>query len=349
MPTLCYMGNDPQVLKNLNTWLEHFTLHHKPAPDWLFLAEHPHTDAVLLEYDSLQEAFPQSLQDYSQNPLLAQIPLILLVNFSLEKRQDMVLQNPQFDWMPKPLEKFQLCWQVKQALRHRQNQRRLAQQTQKIQALETQILTAQKEKETLLQEIHHRVKNNLQIVSSLLSFHSSEQIEPRLEEILKSTQSRVDTISLVHKKLYEAPNFSKIHMGDCVEQQIINIFSHFPEKTRNIALDYESNSVHLEIDRAIPCALLVNELVVNAIRHGFATKPLGSSAPQIKVRLEILEKTRLRLAIADNGVGLPASIIPQNASSMGLRLVHHLVLQLGGGLVLSRESGTAYEIDFALV
>ena len=349
MPTLCYLGNDPQILKNLNLWLEDFTLHHPAIPAGFVLEELCDTDVVLLEWDFLPEAFPQALKEDSNQALLAQIPLILLVDFSLEERPEEVLQNPPFAWMQKPLQKFQLHQQVQHALQHRQNQLQLAQQTQHIHTLETKISTAQQEKETLLQEIHHRVKNNLQIVSSLLTFHSSEQSDPRLAEILKSTQSRVDTISLIHKKLYEGPDFSTIDLADCLEQQILNLFNHFSEKTQHITLDYAGDSVHLDIDRALPCALLVNELVVNALRHGFATLPLcGKSAGRLQVRLAVCEETRLHLTIADNGVGLPAHITPPQTSSTGLRLVHHLVSQLGGRLVLSRESGTAYRIEFAL-
>lgn len=351
MPTILYLGDDSQALKSFRAWLDNAIVQIEINPDSLFQEEMREADVILLECETLQGTFLQELLDYPKRSFLEKIPLILLINASLEEIPQAILSNSQIDWIEKPLQKQQVCKRVQQSLLSSQNQFQLAQQkqtvvrqAQRFKTVENQILLAQKEKQTLLQEIHHRVKNNLQIVSSILTLQSSEQTDARLVELLKSTQSRVDTISLIHKKLYESPSFAEIDMKDYIEQQISNIFSHFSTQIQHIALDFYSDSFQLDIDRALHCALLINELVVNVIRHAFEKEQAG----QLQVYLEVFEEKRLSLRIADNGRGLPAHINFQQAQSTGLRLVHHLISQLGGSLALSRESGTTYQLEFAL-
>ncbi len=132
------------------------------------------------------------------------------------------------------------------------------------------------ENDTLLQEVHHRVKNNLQIVSSILSLKTSEVNNQEVKDILQVTQSRVDAISLIHKKLYESSEFSEIHMDTYFKQQLMDLFYTYPIRSQRIDLDLQVVPFSLIVSRAIHCAQLVNELVVNIFLHAFPNRELGS-------------------------------------------------------------------------
>ncbi len=198
------------------------------------------------------------------------------------------------------------------------------------------------EMDLLRQEIHHRVKNNLQIVSSILTLNTEQVTNPEVEEVLKLTRSRIDTISLIHKKLYEANQLSGIDMKDYVSNQILDQFHIFSKRSRKISLDLDLQPVFLSVDRAIHCALLINELVVNAIWHAFDGRDQG----RLTLVLKPSGNEQVMLNVADDGVGLPEHIEPCQTRTVGLRMVHNFILRLGGTLELSRVNGTRYKIEF---
>ncbi len=211
---------------------------------------------------------------------------------------------------------------------------------------------ALREKETLLAEIHHRVKNNFQIISSLLDLQLMEAQarcgDDDLEiEALREPRDRIHAMALVHELLYRAGNYDSIDLDDYLRELSSYLSTAYNAAPRGIACDIEAASVALEIGRAVPCGLAVNELLVNAYKYAFADKAGG----RIVVRASVAG-SRLSLSVADDGVGLPADIVSgERRGGLGLTLVQGLVQQLGGTMDFSPGldgRGTAVRLEFGL-
>ncbi|MBC8257875.1 MAG: hypothetical protein H8E38_02570 [SAR324 cluster bacterium] len=213
---------------------------------------------------------------------------------------------------------------------------------EQLDAAEMQIKAARGEEEVLRQEVHHRVKNNLQIISSILSLYTGNIADPNIEAVLKNTHSRVATISLIHKQLYDSSSLAEIDMQEYVNSQIKDILSIYPIRSPKIVLKLELEPVVLDVDRAIHCALLINELVVNSIWHAFRGRERGV----LQISLAEKANDKLRLLVADDGIGLPVEIDLSQTKSIGLRMAYNFILRLQGELALSRDNGTSYQIDF---
>lgn len=196
-----------------------------------------------------------------------------------------------------------------------------------------------KEKETLLREIHHRVKNNLQIVASLLSLQSRTISDPGILGALSDTQNWVKAMALVHERLYRSTSISRIDLADYVKYLALNLFRFYSVSSQKIQWKIEAPHIEVNINTAIPLGLVVNELITNAIKYGFPLDRRGEL-------FIILQKNGqdLTLMIKDNGVGIPKNFDWQNAESMGMRLINNLVEQLDGTVSLNRSSGTAFTI-----
>lgn len=198
-----------------------------------------------------------------------------------------------------------------------------------------------KEKEMLLKEIHHRVKNNLQIVSSLLSLQSTYIKDEQLREIFKESQNRIKSMSLIHEKLYKSEDLTSISFSDYVRVLAHDLVRSYGASDR-ITLTIDVEDISLGIDTAIPCGLIINELVSNSLEHAF---PDGREG-EITVTLRSFD-SGIELIVADNGVGIPEDVDFRNTESLGLRLVTILAEdQLQGSMSLQREGGTAFRIAF---
>uniref|UniRef100_A0A832M4D5 histidine kinase n=1 Tax=Oscillatoriales cyanobacterium SpSt-402 TaxID=2282168 RepID=A0A832M4D5_9CYAN len=205
-----------------------------------------------------------------------------------------------------------------------------------------QLQTSLKEKEVLLKEIHHRVKNNLQIVYSLLRLQSRQTQSAHVTNILLESQNRVKSIALVHEKLYRSEDLAKIDFAQYLNSLTAHLFSSYKIDSNAIALETKIDSISLSIDQAIPCGLIVNELISNALKHAFASQSEGT----IQVALYNDENVQIHLIVQDNGIGLPTSFKLAEASSLGLQLVQDLVDQLDGTIQLVCYPGTTFEITF---
>lgn len=211
----------------------------------------------------------------------------------------------------------------------------------KLREREDALITAVAERETLLREIHHRVKNNLQVVSSLLSLQMDRFPSPEVCEALQNSQRRVRAMGLVHEKLYRSGLLSKIRMRDYLESLTAEIMRTFPEK--QIGINIEAEDVELDIVHSVPCGLLVNELVTNAVQHAFPDDSSGT----VTVSYDRVEgSTAFCLKIADDGTGLPETVDVANPESMGLTLVQALSRQLNGVLQVNCLNGTVFSLTF---
>jgi PAS domain S-box-containing protein len=207
---------------------------------------------------------------------------------------------------------------------------------------EEQMAAALREKEALLKEIHHRVKNNLQVTSSLLRLQAASIEDPSLRGMFEETQSRIRSIALVHEKLYGSYDLSHIDFVDYVRSLSELLSRSLNAGTDRVSLVVRGRDVFLSIDTAVPCGLIVNELVSNAFKHAFPDGRAG----RIEVELRAEEETR-SISIADDGAGLPSDFDPESLPTLGLQLVRALVQQISGSLEIERRSpGSAFVLTF---
>lgn len=211
--------------------------------------------------------------------------------------------------------------------------------------IENQMRASLAEKEVLLKEIHHRVKNNLQIVSGFLYLQSRYVEDEQTLQVLTESQNRIQAMAVLHEKLYGSENLDRLDFEDYMQTLAQNAFLSYRINTGIITLKIHSERIWLDIDRAIPCGLIVNELVSNALKHGF---PQGQSG-EITVDFHSLENDTLELAVSDNGIGLKADFDWSTQKSLGMRLVYSLATkQLDGAIEAIRDKGTKIKITFSL-
>lgn len=209
--------------------------------------------------------------------------------------------------------------------------------TMKILADE-KIKATLEEKQMLLLEIHHRVKNNLAIVSSLLNMQAQNMKSDKLKRILNESEGRVQTMSMIHELLYQQENFSNIDFGVYIRRLIKHITSNYPILNKSIIADLKTDVIFLEIKTAVPCALIINELLTNAYKHAFTGRKKG----KISISL-IRTEDYYTLVFSDDGVGFP---LKQESQSLGLTLIYGLSKQIGGTVTTEVEHGTTFKITF---
>ena len=203
---------------------------------------------------------------------------------------------------------------------------------------------ALEEKTVLLQEIHHRVKNNLQIVVSLLNLKAARIDNPEARAAFRDTQDRVRSMALLHETLYRTGNLARIHLPDYVTTLTANLIQSAGPGPGRIRLECRVDDVALALDQAVPCGLIINELVTNALKHAFPNERPGL----IQVEVREAADHQVVLSVADNGAGLPAESEPSTRSTLGLRLVHMLAQQLQGSVQMTRQNGAAFQITFPI-
>lgn len=210
---------------------------------------------------------------------------------------------------------------------------------------EDQIRAALREKEVLLKEIHHRVKNNLQIISSLMSLQAEGVENEQIRSLFTEAQSRVRTISLVHESLYRHENLSEIDMGAYFESLAKDIKSLFHPSSEQIDITVHARDIRIMIEEAIPCGLIVNELLVNSLKHAFLPGEKGG----IVIRVERNVDQQFVMTVSDTGAGLPETIDPSTTHTLGLSLVVELVeAQLEGSWRIDRNKGLSWTICWPL-
>src|SRR4051812_17178065 len=207
---------------------------------------------------------------------------------------------------------------------------------------EEQLQASLEEKEALLREVHHRVKNNLQLISSLLNLQAARIAEPAVAELFAESRNRVRSMALVHENLYRAGNFARISMATHIQNLCAHLTRAYGMNTRRIELAIRIGDVQLDLDRAVPCGLIVNELVSNALKHAFPDGRAG----RLCVELQPFGDQQHVLVVGDNGVGLPPDLDDHRADSLGLQLVDDLTQQLHGTIVVNRDGGTTFTITF---
>jgi len=196
------------------------------------------------------------------------------------------------------------------------------------------------EKNTLLAEIHHRVKNNLAIVTSMMELQAMETEKSELQDLLKVAQQRIQTIATIHELLYGAESLSHLNFGENIRQLVGNIEEMY-KSSKQVTITVAADPIVMNINQAIPCALLVNEVVTNAYKHAFKHRESG----EIEVELQEINE-RVFVEVRDNGVGLPDDLMQDNSSTIGMTLIKLLNKQLDGEIAFSDKNGTRFELTF---
>jgi PAS domain S-box-containing protein len=208
---------------------------------------------------------------------------------------------------------------------------------------EERINASLKEKEVLLQEIHHRVKNNLGIVSSLLQMQLRRTQDAEAAAILRDSQNRIASIALVHEKLYRSEDLANVNFAQYIADLTAHLFSSYNIRSRQIQLLTQVDEVCLDIETAIPCGLIINELISNALKYAFPNERGG----QIRVRLYQEEENAITLLVQDNGSGLPPDFDITTTRTLGMTLIQGLIQQLRGTIAINRDRGTEFRVSFS--
>lgn len=209
---------------------------------------------------------------------------------------------------------------------------------------EQELRNSLREKEILLKEVHHRVKNNLQVISSILNLQSSYVNDESTKTILKESQNRIKSMSFIHENLYQTDKFSSLDFSEYIFNLSNNLVHSYQIFDNLVEIKYDMDQVNLSLDQAIPCGLIVNELVSNALKYAFPDRIKGELLIQLKKR-----KNKIELVIGDNGIGLPKDLDIENTDTLGLQLVLTLIDQLDAVVDVKREDGTKYLITFELL
>jgi two-component sensor histidine kinase len=210
---------------------------------------------------------------------------------------------------------------------------------------EAQIRAAMEEKEILLREIHHRVKNNLQIILSLLSLQSGYLGEIKPHKVIQDIEGRVRSMALVHEKLYRSDNLAQIDLREYVVELVNHLFRMHRALAREISFNLEADYLFLSMDTAVQCGLIINELVTNALTHAFPDGYHG----EVRIEFALNGAGWVNLSVADNGIGMPPESELQESASLGLQVVDNLAQQLEGTierLPAQGKLGTLFKISF---
>ncbi|WP_424356114.1 sensor histidine kinase [Methanobacterium sp. MBAC-LM] len=256
-----------------------------------------------------------------------------------EKAQN-ALKKAHFELEQQVLERTKALSRVNDELRAEMDER---------ERIENKLKKSLEEKEILLKEIHHRVKNNLQIISSLLNLQSRYINDEEMLDIYKESQNRVKSMAIIHEKLYQSEDLARIDFGDYVKSLVLDLFHSYG--VDNIEPDISIRDVLLDINTAIPCGLIVNELVTNSIKHGFLASRNRANSQSFdkrdKIAVNITKENEIyTMSVYDNGIGFPDNLDFRHTDSLGMQLVISLTSQLRGTVELERNNGTLFRIVF---
>jgi two-component sensor histidine kinase len=292
------------------------------------------------------------LRELRADPRAREVPVILLSARAGEESRVEGLEGGADDYLIKPFSARELIARVGAHLKLSRLRRETAAtlaaakaeaERRACAAEEAQVLlqASLQEKEVLLREIHHRVKNNLQVIASLLHLQSDQLKDPEGLALVEDMQNRIKSMALVHESLYQTGDLARFNFAGYIESLSTHLVQSYRAETSHICLHTTLDELALDVDTAIPCGMLLNELLTNALKYAFPDGRAGD----IHIVLRA-EAGQVSLSVRDNGIGLPESLDVRNTESLGLQLVCLLTEQLGGTMTLTREGGTAFAVSF---
>jgi PAS domain S-box-containing protein len=292
--------------------------------------------------------------DYTEQLIQGQIPTFAQekryirsdgTDFWAEVNVSLVRFSPNQHWFLATVINIDARKQAEQEVL-RQSQAQLQQREEQFRSLtKTQFRESLQEKEVLLREIHHRVKNNMQVVFSLLSLQASVTQDPKVLAPLREIQNRIKVMLLVHDRFCQSKNLAHINFPDYVHSLVHDIVHSYSPTMVHPRLNLDIADVDLDIDAVIPCGLILHELVSNALKHAFP----HPGDHQISIQFTMPFPQQFILTVADNGIGLPSHLDPQHTESLGLQIVEALAMKLRGTVKCTdKNPGTIFTIDFNL-
>jgi len=257
------------------------------------------------------------------DPTLESIPVILLTARAGEESRLEGLKTGADDYLIKPFSGPEVIARVELHLRKAR--------------VGAALRASLAEQRALMREVHHRVKNNLEVVDSLLMLQSDFAADSHLKSVLVETANRVRVIADIHRLLYTAPKLDQVDLADFVEQLADSLFTLYSAAGERVHLDLHTEQVTMDLQRAVPIGLILNELCCNALKHAFPENRQGN----IRLRIDAGG-----LEFSDDGIGLPPSLDPKHSPTLGLQLVQILVDQMGGTLSVESGPGTCFRVRF---
>ena len=308
----------------------------------LFKQEQPDIvllDAVMPEMDGFSCcAALQDLCEKLSTGRLEKVSVPVLIITSLDDSQsvEQAFAAGATDYVTKPIHWALLCHRV----------RGLRDSIKREQA-EAEIKRSLKEKEALLKEIHHRVKNNLQIICSLLNLQSNAIEDEKVLSYFQDSQNRVRLMAMIHEKLYQSADFGKVELADYIRDLSSHLLRSYSVNQSDIRIDTRISGIFLEIDTAVSCGLIINELITNSLKYAFPNQP-EPVRREIKIEARLTDRNHFSITYQDNGVGLPDDLDIENAATLGLQLVSSLTEQLDGQLAVGKgEKGCGAAFVFS--
>ena len=207
---------------------------------------------------------------------------------------------------------------------------------------EDQIRASLQEKDVLLKEIHHRVKNNMQVISSLLNLQSHHVTDPFVLDMFRESQRRIRSMALIHERLYQSSDLSRVEFSQYLRNLAIHLFHSYQVDSSRVHLTLDAEEVFLNINTAIPCGLIVNELISNALKHAF---PNGRNG-EVAIELHPIDGDGYFLRVRDNGVGFPEGLDFRRTGTLGMQIISTLVSQIDGRLDFQSQNGTSFVLEF---
>jgi two-component sensor histidine kinase/CheY-like chemotaxis protein len=247
-------------------------------------------------------------------------------------------------YLIKPVEPEKLFAMVDELAGYILMHKALEEKERKRQIAESNLKKSLEEKEILLKEVHHRVKNNMQIISSILKMQERLIDDPKLKSVLGESQNRIRSMALIHENLYRNENLANIQFKNYVQALVNTISRSYSNQQRVVSFSFDMEDVFLPIDIGIPCGLIINELISNAFKHAFPDRATGN----IRISLAHEGNGAYCLSVADDGIGINNSFSPEKANSLGMRIVYKLVEQIEAKLTYDFAEGTKYFIRFNL-
>lgn len=247
-------------------------------------------------------------------------------------------------YLIKPVEAKKLFSLIDELAGHILMTKELIEKEEKRKIAEENLKRSLAEKEILLKEVHHRVKNNMQIISSILKMQERQVDDPRLKIVLEESQNRIRSMALIHENLYRNENLANILFSNYVKSLAGNLARTFAEQHGKVSFEYDIEDIYLPLDTGIPCGLIINELLSNSFKYAFE----GMDQGKININLKRLDERSFVLEVFDNGVGLPEGLVFEGTGSLGMKIVTKLVQQIEGTLDYSYDNGARFTIKFKI-
>ncbi|MBN2096843.1 response regulator [Candidatus Peregrinibacteria bacterium] len=267
------------------------------------------------------------------------IPVIYVTAYGDKEKIERAKTTEPYGYILKPFTKLALKADIEMALYNHKV-------VNELKASSRKIKKSLEEREVMLKEIHHRVKNNMQIISSLLSHQSRRTKNKKTIGLFSESQARIQSMMLIHENLYESKDFSSVDFAAYVKRLMEHLSTLYEVRPFDIDFQVKVKAITLDMNMAIPCGLILNELVTNAIKYAFSDSKKDKKKKKI-IKVDMHSSGgKVILTVGDNGVGMPAKINLNKPTTLGLELITTLTRQLGGNLKLDRKKGTTFTISF---